>query len=171
LPLRPYIRSGYIKAGRTIAELALKCGIDPDGLERTLAEYNVHARNGEDPTFGRGSTAYNRLQGDASNKPNPCVAPIERGPFYAVKVVPGSFGTFSGLKTDADARVLDIDEMPILGLYAAGTDMASVMGGHYPAGGINLGPAMTFGYIAGRHAAGVVAYEDARGAATPKVHA
>jgi succinate dehydrogenase/fumarate reductase flavoprotein subunit len=53
-------------------------------------------------------------------------------------------GTFAGLKTDDSAR----------GLYAAGADMASVMGGHYPAGGTNLGPAMTFGYIAGRHAAG-----------------
>ena len=72
-----------------------------------------------------------------------------------MKVVPGSFGTFAGLKTDATARVLDATGMPIPGLHAAGTDMASVMGGHYPAGGINLGPAMTFGYIAGRHAAGV----------------
>src|SRR5258707_8688129 len=84
---------------------------------------------------------------------------------------PGSFGTFAGLKTDASARVLDANGVPIPGLYAAGTDMASVMGGHYPAGGINLGPAMTFGYIAGRHAAGATEYEDARGAARPKVHA
>jgi succinate dehydrogenase/fumarate reductase flavoprotein subunit len=88
-----------------------------------------------------------------------------------VKVVPGSFGTFAGLKTDASARVPDADEVPIPGLYAAGTDMASVMGGHYPAGGINLGPAMTFGYIAGRHAAGVTGYEDARGIVRPEVHA
>ena len=71
----------------------------------------------------------------------------------------------------ASARVLDADEVPIPGLYAAGTDMASVMGGHYPAGGINLGPAMTFGYIAGRHAAGVTGYEDARGIVRPEVHA
>lgn len=99
------------------------------------------------------------------------MAPIERGPFYAVKVLPGSFGTFAELKTDASARVLDADEVPIPGLYAAGTDMASVMGGHYPAGGINLGPAMTFGYIAGRHAAGVTGYEDARGIVRPEVHA
>jgi succinate dehydrogenase/fumarate reductase flavoprotein subunit len=171
LPLRPYIRSGYVKVGGTIAELARNCGIDPEGLERTVTEYNVHAREGEDPAFGRGSTSYNRYQGDAGNKPNPCVAPIERGPFYAVKVVPGSFGTFAGLKTDTSARVLDADEVPIPGLYAAGTDMASVMGGHYPAGGINLGPAMTFGYIAGRHAAGVTGYEDARGIVRLEVHA
>jgi succinate dehydrogenase/fumarate reductase flavoprotein subunit len=155
VPVAPLIRSGYIKTGRTIRELAQNCGIDSDGLERTVAEYNVHARNGEDPAFGRGSTVYNRYQGDARNKPNPCVAPIERGPFYAVKVVPGGFGTFAGLKTDSNARVLNAHGDPIPGLYAAGTDMASVMGGYYPAGGINLGPAMTFGYIAGRHAAGV----------------
>lgn len=64
------------------------------------------------------------------------MAPIERGPFYAVKVLPGSFGTFAGLKADASSRVLDANDVPIPGLYAAGTDMASVMGGHYPAGGI-----------------------------------
>jgi succinate dehydrogenase/fumarate reductase flavoprotein subunit len=88
-----------------------------------------------------------------------------------VKVVPGSFGTFAGLKTDDSSRVLDGDDVPIPGLYAAGTEMASVMGGHYPAGGINLGPAMTFGYIAGRHAAGVTGYEDARRIVRPEVHA
>jgi len=159
ISVEPYIQSGYIKTGRTIAELAKKCGIDSGGLERTVAEYNLHARQGEDPAFGRGSTPYNRLQGDAGHSPNPCVAPLDPGPFFAVKVVPGSFGTFAGLKTDGSARVLDEAGAPIPGLYAAGTDMASVMGGHYPAGGINLGPAMTFGYIAGRHLAGVADYE------------
>jgi len=157
LPVEPYIRSGYITAGATVAELATRCGIDPAGLAATLAEYNRHARDGQDPAFGRGSTPYNRLQGDPTHGPNPCVAPIEQGPFYAVKVVPGSFGTFAGLRTDARARVLDAAGAPIPGLYAAGTDMASVMGGHYPAGGINLGPAMTFGFIAGEDLAGVAA--------------
>jgi succinate dehydrogenase/fumarate reductase flavoprotein subunit len=154
MPVAPLVRSGYLQAGRTIDELARKCGIDPQGLSDALAEYNAHARRGEDPLFGRGSTLYNRYQGDARVSPNPCVAPIERPPFYAVKVVPGSFGTFAGIRTDAQARVVDARGAPIAGLYAAGTDMASVMGGYYPAGGINLGPAMTFGYIAGRHAAG-----------------
>ncbi len=65
-----------------------------------------------------------------------------------------SFGTFAGLKADAFARVLNGDGTPIQGLYAVGNDQASVMGGHYPSGGINLGPAMTFGFVAGRHAAG-----------------
>lgn len=89
----------------------------------------------------------------------PCVAPIERGPYFAVKVLPGSFGTFAGLKTNGCAQVLDADDTAIEGLYAAGTDMASVMGGFYPSGGINLGPAMTVGYIAARHAARAAAHE------------
>lgn len=165
LPLFPYLRSGYLKRAATLEELAWVCGVDPTGLARTVEEYNRHARIGEDPEFERGSTPYNKVQGDARQLPNPCVAPVEQGPFYAVKMVPGSLGTFAGLKTDPSARVLDGMGEPIAGLYAVGTDAASVMGGFYPAGGINLGPAMTFGYLAGRHAAGIAAYEDAADAA------
>ena len=68
--------------------------------------------------------------------------------------VAGSLGTFAGLETNENAQVLGADDMPIAGLYAAGNDMASVMGGHYPSGGITLGPAMTFGYIAARDMVG-----------------
>jgi succinate dehydrogenase/fumarate reductase flavoprotein subunit len=159
VPLSPFIRSGYLKTGKTLEALARTCGIDPNGLRSTVAQYNRHARNGEDPSFGRGSTPYNRKQGDALQRPNPCLAPIEQGPFYAVKVQPGCFGTFAGLKVNAHAQVLDSSGRPIAGLYAAGGDMASIMGGHYPAGGINLGPALTFGYIAARHIAGITADE------------
>jgi succinate dehydrogenase/fumarate reductase flavoprotein subunit len=159
VPLSSFIRSGYLKTGKTLEELAQACGIDPVGLRTTVSDYNRHARNGQDPQFGRGSTPYNRKQGDAQQQPNPCVAPIEQGPFYAVKVEPGCFGTFAGLKVNQHAQVLDDSGQVITGLYAAGGDMASIMGGHYPAGGINLGPALTFGYIAARHIAGVTAYE------------
>lgn len=156
VPLWPHIRNGYLKRGHSLEALAQACGIDPFGLVATVDEFNQHARRGEDPLFGRGSTAFNRRSGDAKhNGPNPCVAPIEHGPFYAVKVQPGCFGTFAGLRTDGHARVLDGVGQPIPGLYAAGTDMASPLGGHYPSGGINIGPALTFGYIAGRHAAAV----------------
>lgn len=154
LPIKPHLDSGYLKAGDTLEALAGACGIDPQGLRRTVDEFNRHARLGQDPAFGRGGSAYNRKQGDALHQPNPCVAPIEQGPFYAVKVEAGSFGTFAGLKTNEHAQVLDRQGLPIAGLYAAGSDMASIMGGHYPAGGINLGPAATFGYIAARHMAG-----------------
>jgi succinate dehydrogenase/fumarate reductase flavoprotein subunit len=156
IPVGPSVRSGYLQRANTIEDLARLCGIDAMGLAETVKLYNKHARRGEDPEFGRGSTPYNRKQGDPQHEgPNPCIAPIEQGPFYAVKVLPGSFGTFAGLKTNGAAQVLDRSDRPIAGLYAVGTDMASVMAGYYPSGGINLGPAMTFGYIAGRHAAGI----------------
>ncbi len=154
LPLLPYLRSGYLLRGRTVAELAQKAGIDALALEKTIAAFNGPATRGEDPEFGKGSTAYNRYLGDADHKPNACVAPLDTPPYYAVKVVMGDLGTFAGIRTDAKARVLDSDNRPIPGLYAAGNDMASIMGGNYPGGGITLGPAMTFGYIAGKTIAG-----------------
>jgi succinate dehydrogenase/fumarate reductase flavoprotein subunit len=160
IPTWPYLRSGYLKKGKTLAELARRCGIDPDGLESTVAEFNRHARVGEDPEWGRGTTAFNRASGDPEHGPNPSLAPLEKGPFYAIKVLPGSFGTFFGLRADADARVLGRDGEPVPRLYVAGSDQANVMGGHYPSGGINIGPAMTFGYIAARTAAGVHDYEN-----------
>ncbi|CAM9898379.1 unnamed protein product [Ectocarpus sp. 12 AP-2014] len=154
VPFRHWIKKGYLKVGSTVEALAEQCGINPQGLAQTITDYNAHAQHGEDPAFGRGTTPYNRKNGDPANRPNPCVAPLDQGPFYAIKVVPGCFGTFAGLKTNEHAQVLNAANQPINGLYAAGSDMASIMGGHYPAGGINLGPGMTFGYIAGLHAAG-----------------
>lgn len=153
VPYQGWIAAGYLKRGKTIVDLARAAGIDPVGLAATIKDWNRGAATGDDPAFGRGTTPYMRLQGDPDQLPNPCVAPILTPPFYAVEVVPGSFGTFSGLATDAQARVLDIEGAPIAGLYAAGSDAASIFGGFYPAGGINLGPALTFGFIAGRHAA------------------
>lgn len=153
VPLTPYLRSGYLVKGDTIEELAEKCGIDPDGLVRTVREFNENARRGLDPEFHRGETPFNRYGGDQKIGPNPSLAPVEKGPFYAVKVVPGSFGTFDGIAADERSRVLREDGSPIDGLFTAGNDRASIMGGFYPAGGINLGPALAFGYIAGRELA------------------
>jgi succinate dehydrogenase/fumarate reductase flavoprotein subunit len=148
LPLWPHLRSGYLLRGDTLAELAAKAGIDPVGLDKTIADYNQGAVQGKDLQFRRGWRVYNRFLGDRTHQPNPCVAPVAEGPFYAVKVVMGDLGTFAGVKTDAQARVLDAQGGPIEGLFAAGNDNASVMGGGYPGGGITLGPAMAFGFIA-----------------------
>jgi succinate dehydrogenase/fumarate reductase flavoprotein subunit len=167
VPLFPYLRSGYLKKGNTLEELAAACGIDPQGLAATVAEFNDNARKGVDPHFDRGASEFNRYGGDPKNTPNPSLRALEKGPFYAVRIVPGSFGTFAGLAADSRARVLDNHGKPIGGLYVAGNDQASVMGGHYPAGGINLGPALTFGYIAGRDLAKATHYED-DGVAAPE---
>lgn len=150
-PMRPHIASGYVKRGRSITALAGETGLPAEALAQTIADFNAGAARGADPAFGRGTTPYNRVQGDADHTgPNPSLGPLARAPFYAVKVVPGSLGTFAGLQTDPRARVLGAGGQPIPGLFAVGNDAASIMGGNYPSGGITLGPAMTFGYIAGR---------------------
>lgn len=155
MPWQGWARRGYLRTADTVEGLARACGIDPAGLAATLARWNAGAARGEDPEFGRGTSAYMRLQGDPDQRPNPCAAPIRQPPFHAVEVVPGSFGRFRGLAVDGRARVLRADGTPIPGLWAAGTDAASPFGGFYPAGGINLGPALTFGHVAGCDAAGV----------------
>lgn len=150
LSLRPWLRSGYLKRGARPGELAVAIGVPPAALERTVAEYNACARVGTDPKFDKGGDAYQRYMGDAANQPNPCVAPLEHPPFFAVALYPGDLGTSTGLQTDAEARVLDREGAPIPGLYSVGNDMHSVMNGAYPGPGITLGPALTFGYIAAR---------------------
>ncbi|WP_226550634.1 FAD-dependent oxidoreductase [Celeribacter naphthalenivorans] len=154
VPYKSLIKQGYLIQGKTIRDLAEQIGADPAQMERTVAEFNTHAVKGEDPEFGKGSTAYNRSLGDPDHKPNPCVAPVKKGPFYAVRLYVGDLGTFAGMKTNEYSQVLNEDGTPIGGLYAAGNDAASIMGGNYPGGGITLGPALTFGYIAARHMAG-----------------
>ena len=160
MPLTPWLGNGYLKRGDTLAELARACGLDAERLQATVQRYNAMCAEGKDLDFAKGETPYNRIQGDAIHAtarglPNPCMGPIARGPFYAVKVVMGSLGTFAGLRVNPQGQVLDGQGQPIAGLYAGGNDMNSLMGGHYPAGGITLGPAMTFGFIAAHHMAGV----------------
>lgn len=148
------VAAGYLKRADTVAGLARQIGVPLDGLGATIAEFNRHAAAGEDPAFGRGGNVYQRSLGDADHKPNPCVAPIAAPPFYAVAVRPADLGMSAGIVTDAEARVLGSDGAPIPGLYACGNDMASVMEGAYPGPGITLGPALTFGWLAGRAVAG-----------------
>lgn len=149
LPIGRHLRSGYLLRGNTVAELAGRIGVQPAVLEATVKAFNANAQRGDDPEFGKGSKAYNRYQGDALVTPNPCLAPLETGPYYAIKLVVGDIGTFAGLQTDAKTRVLNGAGQPIKGLYAVGNDAASIMGGNYPGAGITLGPALTFGYVAG----------------------
>lgn len=160
MPLTPWLGNGYLKCGHTLVELARACAIDAERLQTTVQRYNALCLDGQDKDFGKGETLYNRIQGDAIKAtarglPNPCMGPIERAPFYAVRVVMGSLGTFAGLRVNVHGQVLDAHGLPIAGLYAGGNDMNSLMGGHYPAGGITLGPAMTFGFIAAHHLASV----------------
>lgn len=170
LPLFPHLRSGYLLRGRTLKDLAQRAGIDAEALQHTVESFNNDARRGVDTQFGRGTTAYNRFLGDANHRPNPCVAPLEQAPFYAIKVVMGDLGTFAGIRTDEHSRVLDARGTPIEGLYAVGNDAASVMGGGYPGGGTTLGPALTFGYIAGLRLAAAAEAGSTRSDSAPSSH-
>jgi succinate dehydrogenase/fumarate reductase flavoprotein subunit len=153
LNLRRAIADGYVVRADTLANLARALGIEPAALQDTVKHYNGFAAGGIDPDFGKGGNAYQRNLGDPAHGPNPCIGPIETPPFYAIEVYPGDIGASCGLVTDACAQVIGAGGTPIEGLYACGNDMDSLMAGVYPAPGITLGPAMTFGYLAARHAA------------------
>lgn len=144
-----------VKVADSLDELASKVGIDEAGLKQTIERNNKFAETGIDEDFQRGEVFYDRYYGDSSNKPNPCIAPIGKPPFYAIPLHPGDIGTKGGLLTDEHARVLNNSNQVIQGLYAIGNTSASVMGSKYVGAGATLGPAMTFGYVAALNALGV----------------
>lgn len=150
---KEWLGSVYWKAD-SLDELAGQIGVDAEGLRETVARVNRFASSGVDEDFDRGGNVFDRYYGDSNVKPNPCLAPLAKGPFYAMRMNAGDIGTKGGLLTNAQAQVLrEADGAPIPGLYAIGNTSASVMGIRYPGAGATLGPAMTFGYIAAHHLA------------------
>ncbi|HEY1609535.1 MAG TPA: FAD-dependent oxidoreductase, partial [Paraburkholderia sp.] len=132
LSIRREVASGYLKRAHSLEALADLIGVPRAALAETVRRFNAGARDGRDDEFGRGINVYQRHLGDGDHQPNPCVAPIEHGPFFAVAVFPADLGMAAGLLTDEHARVLRPDGSPIDGLYACGNDMHSVMNGAYP---------------------------------------
>ena len=163
LRLAPYVERGYLHRAQTLEGLASAAGIDAAGLADTVRRHNEFARSGVDADFGKGGNAYDRNNGDPEHRPNPCLGSVERPPYYAVRVEPTPLGTSLGLRTNANAQVCAADGKAIAGLYAAGNDMHSVMGGEYPGAGAQLGPGMTFAYLAALHAVPVRAAGAASG--------
>ena len=151
---RRFVRDGYLVQASTIAGLAAQLDVDVVGLTETVRRNNLYAASGDDPEFGKGSDPYSRSLGDPQHKPNPGLGPIEQAPYYAIRLYPGDTATTRGLVVDACARVLDAEGSPIAGLYAAGPDMANPTMGTNPSGGCNIGPAITFGYLAATAMAG-----------------
>ena len=148
--ISPFLRSGYLLKGRTVRELADRIGAPPATLLETIDTFNSNARRGIDPEFGKGATLYEQAAGDPQQSPNPCLAPLDNGPFYAIRMIPGDIATLAGLRVDPRSRVLRGDGSVVPGLYAIGTVARSVMGGMYPGAGAMLGPSITFGYLAAR---------------------
>ena len=150
--LRTAIEEGYVVTANTLDDLAGRLPVQAGVLSATVARHNRFAESGKDEEFGKGEDAYQRNLGDPAHGPNPCIGPIAKPPLYALGIHPGDIGASAGLACDASARVRDTNGAPIDGLYACGNDMESIMAGRYPGPGITLGPAMTFGFIAARHA-------------------
>ncbi|MDH4552155.1 FAD-binding protein [Pseudomonas sp. BN607] len=145
------IDAGYLYQAATPQALAQAIGVDPQVFAHTLEQFNRDAGNGIDPVFGKGGNSYNHYMGDPLHTPNPCLAPLASGPFYAIRIHTGDLGSARGLVTNANANVLNRNGQPIPGLYAVGNDMNSLMKGTYPGPGITLGPALTFGWLAANH--------------------
>ena len=144
----------WIVSGDSLSELAAKIGVDGEQLASTVKQFNTHAANAEDPEFGRGVSEYDRFYGDRSREGAAAtLGPIEKGPYYAVEINMGALGTNGGAKTNASAQVLDVNGDPIPGLFGAGNVISCPTGSVYAGAGGTLGPALTFGYIAGRSAA------------------
>ncbi len=142
----------FFEKSQTLDGLASKIGVDADGLIETLRRFNEFARTGKDLDFGRGDSLQDCYYTSKADGPNPSLGPIEKPPFYAVRIYPGDLGTKGGFRTDARSRVLTEAGEVIPGLFAAGNCSATVMGRTYPGAGGTIGPAMTFGYIAAEHA-------------------
>jgi 3-oxosteroid 1-dehydrogenase len=149
---KSWFERGVLKRAETLEELARQCDIDPRGLRESVERFNRSARNGLDPDFGRGQSAFNKSFGDPGYKLNPALGPLDRPPFYATQVIPTDIGTCGGLVCNEYAQVLDQQDRPIPGLYAAGNSTATVMGRHYLGGGASIADSMVFAHIAALHA-------------------
>ena len=152
--LSKYLADGYVTVADSLEDLAVKIGVDAEGLINSVSRHNRFAETGTDEDFGKGDLELNRFNGDPSHRPNPCLGPIGAGPYVAMAVWPAEIGCSVGLSTDPECRVLDAEDRPIPGLYACGNDMGSLMSGSYPGPGTTLGPAVVFGWRAAMHAAG-----------------
>jgi 3-oxosteroid 1-dehydrogenase len=150
------IEKGVIKRGATIEELAREIGVPADELTQTVGRFNEFARQGLDPDFGRGQSAYNDCLGDPGHRPNAALGPIDRAPYFATRIFPGDVGTCGGVITNEYAQVIDEHDQVIQGLYATGNITATVMGRTYLGAGGSIANTMVFGYVAARHAAGAL---------------
>src|SRR5699024_483103 len=142
---KKYIDSGYLHSGKTLEALAKNIGVDPQGLRAEVKRFNSFAASGVDEDFHKGELLFGQVAGDPENTPNPNLAPIDKRPFYAIKVVPTPLATSFGISINEHGQVLAEDGSVISGLYSAGNDAQSVMGSEYPG-------AMAFGWAVAKHA-------------------
>ncbi len=152
---KSYFEEGFLAKADTIPELAKKMKINVEGMVDTINKMNEYSRTGIDPELHRGDALYDRYYGDPEVKPNPCLGPIAKAPFYAIRMDLGDFGTNGGLEINTNAQVRDVAGAPIPGLYAIGNTAQGILT-TYPGPGSTLGPAMAFAYRAAKHITGTI---------------
>ncbi len=144
-----WFNDDFITRASSIEELAKKTGINPGGLIETIQKVNEYSKTGKDLDFQRGDNERDRFSGDQSLI-NPCLGPVEQAPFYAMRIDPGEFATCGGMVINENGQVMNKNNDPISGLYASGNCTPALLT-TYPGPGATIGPAMTFGFIAGKH--------------------
>ena len=149
---KSWYEQGYLHKADSIESLAQSINADPNNLQASVTRFNGFVEKNVDKDFKRGERAYDCWLGDSLHQPSQTLGKIEQPPFYAVAVYPGDVSTFGGVVTDSSARVLREDGSVITGLYATGVSTASAMGRFYPGAGSSVGPALTWGYVAAKHA-------------------
>lgn len=150
----PWYEAGIAHRADNLAALGRQIGVPESQFVATVQRFNEMAHAGQDSDFNRGRSAYDRYYGDLTVTPNPNLRALDRGPFYAVKMVLSDLGTCGGLRADESARVLREDGTAIAGLYAIGNTAANAFGATYPGAGATIAQGLVYGYIAARDAAG-----------------
>lgn len=140
----------WVAQAGTIRELAEKIDIDADQLEKTVNRFNEYAEKLEDPDFNRGSLHFESFATGMQGR-EAILGPVDKGPFYALQVHAGALGTNGGPRINEHGQVISLRGEVIPGLYAAGNAAMGILGAAYPGAGGTIGPAMTFGYLAGKH--------------------
>lgn len=149
----PWYDAGIAHRSDDLVDLGRKIGVPESDFVATVQRFNDMAHAGQDSDFGRGRSAYDRYYGDLTVTPNPNLRALDRGPFYAVKMVLSDLGTCGGLRTDERARVLREDGTAVEGLYAIGNTAANAFGSTYPGAGATIAQGLVYGYIAAHDAA------------------
>lgn len=146
------IEAGVVKKADTLKELASLINVPAENLEKTVAQWNTDVRNGSDTSFGRRmKKALTEKEKQAGIEARVLSSPIEKGPYYAVELVPALLNTQGGPKRNINAQVLNALDEPIPHLFCAG-ELGSIWGTIYQ-GSSNIAECLVFGRIAGRQAA------------------
>lgn len=135
-----YKQQGFVKEGKTIADLAKEINVPSEELEATMTKWNDNVNSKSDSDFGRTTGMDHDLT---------------KGPYYAIKIAPGIHYTMGGVKINSNTEVLTKEGTPIKGLYAAG-ELVGGLHGQNRIGGNSVAEIIIFGRQAGEQSAAFV---------------